>query len=61
MIKGEVVSINISDSKGVMKKPIERGILIESMGLQGDAHAGMEIRQVSLLAIESIKKMEDKL
>jgi MOSC domain-containing protein YiiM len=35
-------------------------MLIENHGLDGDAHAGDWHRQVSLLAMESIKKMQDK-
>lgn len=58
-IKGKVVSINISDKKGVIKTPIKEGIFIENRGLKGDAHAGAWHRQVSLLAIESFNKMEN--
>jgi len=52
-----VVSINISLKKGVRKKPIDEGILIEDLGIEGDAHSGKWHRQVSLLALESIEKM----
>lgn len=55
---GKVLDINISEEKGVIKKPIEEGIFIEDFGLEGDAHAGKWHRQVSLLGIESFKKME---
>ncbi|SFC39309.1 MOSC domain-containing protein YiiM [Clostridium uliginosum] len=58
-IIGKVVSINISSTKGVIKKPIEKGIFIEDFGLENDAHAGKWHRQVSLLAKESIEKMND--
>ncbi len=59
-MSGKVVSINISDKKGVRKKPVEEIILRSSYGIEGDAHASSEWhRQVSLLAIESIKKMRD--
>ncbi len=58
-IRGKVVSINISDKKGVIKTPIKEGIFIEDHGLKGDAHAGDWHRQVSLLAIESFNKMEN--
>lgn len=54
---GKVVSVNISETKGVIKKPIEAGIFKEEHGLEGDAHAGKWHRQVSLLAQESIDKM----
>jgi MOSC domain-containing protein YiiM len=56
---GKVLDINISEKKGVVKKPIQEGIFIEDFGLEGDAHAGKWHRQVSLLGIESFKKMEE--
>lgn len=55
--KGKVISINISDVKGVVKEKIEEGIFKENHGLSGDAHAGEWHRQVSLLGVESINKM----
>jgi MOSC domain-containing protein YiiM len=57
---GTVVSVNISDRKGVRKKPVDTITLREEYGIEGDAHASSEWhRQVSLLAVESIKKMRD--
>ncbi|WP_297428197.1 MOSC domain-containing protein [Clostridium sp.] len=53
----KVLSINISEKKGVIKTPIKEGIFIEEHGLKDDAHAGKWHRQVSLLAQESIDKM----
>ncbi|MDD2866788.1 MAG: molybdenum cofactor biosynthesis protein, partial [Candidatus Omnitrophica bacterium] len=35
------------------------GRLVAGEGLEGDAHAGPGIRQVSLLSIEDIEKFED--
>lgn len=58
--KGKVIAINISDKKGVVKNPIEEGLFKEDHGLVGDAHAGNWHRQVSLLGVESTKKMEEK-
>lgn len=55
----KVLDINISEKKGIVKKPIEEGIFIEDFGLKGDAHAGKWHRQVSLLGIESFRKMEE--
>ena len=57
-IKGRIVSINCSPTKGVAKSPVLEAVLIEEFGLEGDAHAGDAIKQVSLLALESIKKQE---
>lgn len=56
--KGKVLSINTSKEKGVVKHPIEKGIFIEDLGLEGDAHSGDWHRQVSLLGIESFEKMQ---
>ncbi len=55
---GKVVSINISEKKGVVKKPLGQGVFIKEHGLEKDAHAGKWHRQVSLLAQESINKMK---
>jgi MOSC domain-containing protein YiiM len=56
----KILAVNISDKKGVVKNPIEKGYFIEDHGLDGDAHAGKWIRQVSLLAQESVDKMTAK-
>jgi len=52
----QVVSVNISEKKGTVKKTVEKAFLIEDFGLQGDAHGGPGKRQVSLLALESVEK-----
>jgi cyclic pyranopterin phosphate synthase len=57
---GKVLDINISEKKGVVKHPIDEGVVIEGFGLEGDAHAGKWHRQVSLLGIESFRKMEEQ-
>jgi cyclic pyranopterin phosphate synthase len=57
-LTGKVVSVNISDRKGVVKTPIPQGEFIEDYGLKDDAHAGKWHRQVSLLGVESIDKMK---
>ena len=57
---GRIVSLNISEKKGVRKKPVKEVSLTTGYGIEGDAHASSEWhRQVSLLAVESIKKMRD--
>ena len=59
-VSGTVVGVCISSKKSVRKKNIGSGVLIDNYGLEGDAHADAEThRQISLLAIESIKKMQD--
>ncbi len=59
-VKGRVLSINISEEKGVVKEPIKEGLFIENSGLENDAHSGNWHRQVSLLGIESFEKMENQ-
>jgi MOSC domain-containing protein YiiM len=55
---GRIVSINVSDTKGVRKSPVGEASVLEGFGIEGDAHASDRWhRQVSLLAIESIGKM----
>lgn len=49
-----VVSVNISKEKGEIKNPVEQAFVGKS-GLEGDAHSGLWNRQVSMLAVESIR------
>jgi MOSC domain-containing protein YiiM len=59
-MSAKVVSINISDKKGVRKKPVDEVVIKENYGIEADAHASEKWhRQVSLLALESIKKMQE--
>ena len=59
-INANVVSTNISDKKSVRKKEAPEVFLKENFGIEGDAHASEKWhRQVSLLALESIKKMQE--
>ncbi len=58
-MRGKVVSVNISDKKGIRKKPAMEVVLRTDFGIEGDAHASSKWhRQVSLLALESIRKMQ---
>lgn len=54
--KGKVYSINCSSEKGTVKTAVKKSKLLEDFGLKDDAHAGPGLRQVSLLAIESIRR-----
>ena len=57
----KIISINISPKKGMRKKAVDSAVLKDNFGIENDAHAsGKWHRQVSLLAVESIKKMTDK-
>jgi len=55
---GRVVSVNISERKGTRKKAVPEGRFLRDLGLVGDAHSGPGIRQVSLLAAESIARQQ---
>ena len=59
-VPGIIKAISISKEKGIRKANVKQVILRENFGIVGDAHAGTKNRQVSLLAVESIKKMQDK-
>jgi len=56
---GRIVAVLRSKRKGIAKKEIATGRLRKDYGLVGDAHAGSG-RQVSLLALESIQRMQKK-
>ena len=57
---GKIIAVCTSEKKGMRKKNIGTGIMKVNFGLEGDAHGGDWHRQISLLAMESIKKMQDK-
>jgi len=61
-VNGEftILSINVSERTGEQKTPVERAVLREGHGIEGDAHAGDWHRQVSLLADEDIALMRGK-
>jgi MOSC domain-containing protein YiiM len=54
----EVIAVCISTNKGERKTPVAAVELRENHGIVGDGHAGEWHRQVSLLAMESIAKMQ---
>jgi molybdenum cofactor synthesis domain-containing protein len=55
----DIRSVNLSKKKGEVKVPVKE-VLLSTNGIEGDAHAGPWHRQVSLLAVESIRKYEEK-
>jgi MOSC domain-containing protein YiiM len=55
-----ILSINISDRKGLQKRPVEEAVLRSGHGIEGDAHAGAWHRQVSMLANEDIQTMRGR-
>ena len=60
-ICGKILAVSISEKKGEKKNNIDCGLFLENLGLKNDAHAEANIlRQVSLLAKESIEKIRAK-
>ena len=55
---GRIISVNISDARGVRKLPVDSIEVQVGIGIVGDAHAGPDpVRQISLLAVESMEKI----
>lgn len=57
-IMGKIVAVCVSNEKGTKKVDVGKAVVKANYGIVGDGHAGTE-RQISLLALESIKKMRD--
>lgn len=55
-----VVAVNISKKKGEIKHSVSEVNTIENYGIEGDAHAGKGIRQISLLGVESINRFSEQ-
>jgi MOSC domain-containing protein YiiM len=55
---GKVFSINIGKEKGKPKEMVKSAVFKESLGIEGDVHAAGGARQVSLLSVEEIEKVE---
>ena len=54
-----VVSVNISDVRGVIKTPVNEAVFEAGFGMIGDGHASKEThKQISLAGIESYNKLE---
>ena len=49
----KIVSLNISEKKGVIKTPVDK-VFVNKLGFENDAHAGDWHRQVTLLAKEQV-------
>lgn len=59
-MNGTLKQICISESKGTVKRSVNRAVLIDNYGLENDAHAGDWHRQVSLLDDADIDTMRNK-
>lgn len=57
----KVLAVCISEVRGIQKHPVAEAELRKDYGIVGDAHAGNWHRQVSLLGIESVNKLQEKI
>ena len=55
-----IKAVCISEKKGQQKHPVDSVHLRPKHGIDGDAHAGNWHRQVSLLAQESVDRLQEK-
>ena len=61
MKTAKILEVCVSDKKGVQKTPVEQIEMRPDWGIEGDAHAGNWHRQVSLLAQESVERLQQLL
>lgn len=54
----KITAVSVSEKKGMRKTNVDEVFLAVEHGIEGDAHAGDWHRQVSLLAKESMEKMQ---
>lgn len=59
--KAVILAVCISEKKGEQKHPVDTIMLQPHHGIVGDAHAGDWHRQISLLAKESVDRLQEKL
>lgn len=59
MVAARVISINTNAAKEFRKLPRAEGHLITDFGLEGDRHAGRELRQVSILNAETVSELAE--
>ena len=57
----KVLAVCVSEEKGTQKKEMDRVFVRPDHGIEGDAHAGTWHRQVSLLARESVDKVQQSI
>ena len=57
-MKGRIVAVSVSERRGTRKQNVPSAVLEVERGVKGDAHAAPGKRQVSLLGIESVRKMQ---
>ncbi len=57
----KIIALCISEKKGVQKHEVPEAEMKAGHGIAGDAHAGNWHRQVSLLGVESVAKVQNKI
>ncbi|HNW35434.1 MAG TPA: cyclic pyranopterin monophosphate synthase MoaC [Candidatus Ozemobacteraceae bacterium] len=57
---GRIEKLATSRAKGIPKDPTDEVMIKPGFGVEGDAHGGDWHRQISLLGLESIRKMQEK-
>jgi len=57
---GKIFSVNISENKGTIKKPIEQ-IIIDKNGVIGDAHYADSDKHISLIGMERINEFSKEI
>ena len=57
----KVLAVCVSEQKGTQKHTVPQAEFRPDHGIVGDAHAGNWHRQVSLLGIESVRKVQGKI
>jgi MOSC domain-containing protein YiiM len=58
-VTARLVSVNTNATREFRKLPRAEGRLIADFGLEGDRHAGRELRQVSILDDETVSELAD--
>jgi len=56
-VNAHLISVNANADKEFRKLPQPEGHLIADFGLEGDRHAGRELRQVSILNAETVLEL----
>ncbi len=57
----KIIALCISEKKGVQKHEVPEAEMKVDHGIAGDAHAGNWHRQVSLLGVESVAKVQSRI
>ena len=60
MSAAKIIAVSVSETTGVAKENVPEAKFVPNLGVEGDAHSGDWHRQVSLLAVESINKVNEK-